>query len=476
MTSHHRDTEYLRAARYFCAGISHRSAPLELLEKCSLQAGELAGRLRSVLDGGCSDCSVEEVVLSTCNRLEFYWARSEADSCRSSERQMIRLRELVDELSAGADGAFYLYKDEEAAAHLFRVASGLDSAVLGEFEIQGQTTAALAAATDAGAAGPLLTELFQSALRSGKRARAETGIGRNASSVSSVAVQLASGIVPDLASAQVTIVGAGETGELTLKSLVHRGAARVAVVNRTRARAEALAARWGGSGHAMSELEELLARTDILITAARTTRPFLDPNMVRRSVVGRSKDAPLAIIDIGVPRNVDPAVAEVEEVHLFDVETIKSTHQKNRRRRQNEVPKVEAIIREELEQFRERVGELLMRPLLAGFWKRAESIREEVMDGARRQLSGLRSEEWDRIDAMARSLVKRLLQTPARRLRDEAGSSAAPGHAAAIGHLFDIVPEAGRYRQCRHASDESPEEGNEDEQPFGGRAAGGFGA
>lgn len=444
------ETGVLRRAKFFCVGISHKTARLELLEQLSLSAQALAERLRAALDDGCSDCSVEEVVLSTCNRLEIYWAKSESAGCGASRRQAERLRSEI----AAIDESFYFHQDEDAAHHLFRVASGLESAVVGEYEIQGQTTSALAAAQEAGSAGPFLTELFQSALRCGKRARAETLIGRNASSMSSVAVQLAAAAVRDLPAARVTVVGAGETGELTLKALVHRGVRSINVVNRTRSRAQRVSDRWGGTPHTIAQLAGLLSRTDILIMAARTAGPIVDSSMVQTAMAGRAEALPLAIIDIGVPRNVAPEVSGVAGVHLYDVDAIKAAHLRNRRERLDEVPRVEAIVAEETGQFQERVGELLMRPLLAGFWKRAEAIREDVMSDARNLLPNLRAEEWDGIDRLARSLVKRLLQTPARRLRDEAGDESARSHAATIGYLFDIVPQAGQYKHCRHAEEE----------------------
>jgi glutamyl-tRNA reductase len=450
MAESNHETGFLRSAKFYCVGVSHKTSGLDLLERLSLTAQAVADRLRSALDEGCADCRVEEVLLSTCNRLEIYWAKSESEGCGASRRQVERLRNAVAEI----DGAFYLLQDEDAARHLFRVASGLESAVVGEYEIQGQTTSALAAAQEAGTAGPFLTELFQSALRCGKRARAETLIGRNASSMSSVAVQLASEAVADLPAARVTVVGAGETGELTLKALVHRGVRQINVVNRTRARAREISDRWGGKPHTIPQLAGLLAETDILITAARSSVPLVDRPMAQGAMTGRPEASRLAIIDIGVPRNVAPDVAEVEGVHLNDLEAIKAAHLRNRRERLDEVPRVEAIVDEEIGHLQEGIGELLMRPLLAGFWKRAEAIREDVMSDARGLLPNLRAEEWDGVERLARSLVRRLLQTPARRLRDEAGDETAREHAATIGYLFDIVPHAGQYRQCRHADEE----------------------
>ncbi len=453
------ETPYVPAVNFFCFGLNHQTAPVELLEKLSLSSETFSRGLRMVLGGGCADCLFEEVILSTCNRFEIYWAKTATRGCRTITQQIADLTEEVRRLSdtVNADGheptgePFYLYSDQEVFEHLFRVTCGLDSVVLGEYEIQGQTTAALAAAQSAGTAGPFLTELFQSALRAGKRGRAETSIGKNASSISSVAVQLASEVVEDLAGSRVTVLGAGETGELTLKALVHRGVTKIAVVNRSEDRAKEISARWGGRAYPLDALPELLPATDILITAANAPQPLVASTNVGEAMRDRGRSHPLVIIDIAVPRNVGEEVGGIANVHLFNLDKIKAAHMRNAHDRRAQVPHVERIITGEIASFRERVGELLMRPVLAGFWKRAESIREEVMERARRELPELRPHEWERLDGLARSLVKRLLQTPARRLRDEAGQEVAQSHAETIGYLFDILPDSGRYTPCRYA-------------------------
>ncbi|HUX14337.1 MAG TPA: glutamyl-tRNA reductase [Spirochaetia bacterium] len=456
------ETPYVPAVNFFCFGLNHRTAPVELLERLSLSAETLTRGLRNALGGGCADCLFEEVVLSTCNRFEIYWAKTATRGCRTISQQVGDLAEEVARLSVAVntDGheptvePFYLYSDEDVFDHLFRVTCGLDSVVLGEHEIQGQSTAALASAQSAGTAGPFLTELFQSALRAGKRSRAETGIGKSASSIGSVAVQLASEVVENLAGSRVTVVGAGETGELALQALVHRGVRNIAVVNRSEDRAKAISARWGGKAYPLDALTSLLPATDILITAVSAPEPLLESSTVDEAMRGRAGSHPLVIIDIAVPRNVGDEVGGIPNVHLFNLDRIKATHARNQHGRNEQVPHVEKIITEEIGSFRERLGELLMRPVLAGFWKRAESIREEVMDRARKELPELQPHEWDRLDRLARSLVKRLLQTPARRLRDEAGKAVAQRHAETIGYLFDVLPDSGRYTRCRYADDD----------------------
>ena len=435
----------LEESPVYCVGLNHLTAPVELLEQVTVCRDELALQARTALEQQFPGAQLEMVTLSTCNRFEIYWAHtpSRGRNFHITGNQLDALAGLVlpnaSDKGAGTPPV-YQFSGTGAWTHLFRVSSGLDSAVLGESEIQGQVAAAFSAARAAGTVGPVTSELFQSALRCGKRARARTAVGRNAASVSSVAVQLAGRLVGNLESACAVVVGAGQTGELTLKALVQRGLKQIHVVNRTLENAVRVASQWGGTAHAFSEFEQLLEPADILITAVTTPEPLLTRRMLEPAMALRN-ERPLVIIDIAVPRNVSSDVAEVAGVHLFDVDAVKATVEENARERQQEVPLVERIIDEELAGADERLGELLVRPALTALWRKADAIRLEVLDRTRRETPDMSAGNWQSVERLAMSLMKRILHTPARKLRDEANDQHAASHAAALEYLFDLVPE-----------------------------------
>ncbi len=427
----------------YCVGLNHRTAPVELLERVSGSRDELITRTQNTLRDMLPGCRLETVALSTCNRFEIYWAYTPAPGESPQPSNLDQVQAIATLLAGSLAGSnettdsLYRYSGHAAWEHLFRVSSGLDSAVLGEYEIQGQVTAAFTAAREAKTVGPVLSELFESAIRCGKRARAQTAVGKNAASVSSVAVQLAGSVVGDLSCSCAVVIGAGQTGGLTLKALSRRGLREVHMVNRTLENAVRVAAQWGGCAHSFDSLAELTPRADIIITAATTPYPLITRQMIEPAMEGRG-NRPLVIIDIAVPRNVAPDVTDVPGVHLFDVDAIKNTVAENAREREQEIPRVERIISEEIDATIGRIGELLVRPVLAGLWQRAEDIRGDVLDNARKEMTGMPDDQWLQVERMARSLMKRLLHTPARRLRDEAGGEDAAGHAAAIEYLFDL--------------------------------------
>jgi len=435
----------LEESPVYCVGLNHLTAPVELLEQVTICRDELALQARAALEQQFPGAELEMVTLSTCNRFELYWAHtpSRGRKFHITNKQLEVLAGLVlPDASGNGAGAppVYHFSGTAAWTHLFRVSSGLDSAVLGESEIQGQVAAAFSTAQAAGTVGPITSELFQSALRCGKRARAHTAVGRNAASVSSVAVQLAGRLVGNLEDACAVVVGAGQTGELTLKALVQRGLKQIHVVNRTLENAVRVASQWGGTAHAFSEFEQLLEPADILITAVTTPEPLLTRRMLE-PVMAHRRERPLVIIDIAVPRNVSSDVADVVGVHLFDVDAVKATVEENARERQQEVPLVERIIDEELAGADGRLGELLVRPALTALWRRADAIRLEVLERTKRETPDMSAENWQAVERLATSLMKRILHTPAKKLRDEANDARAASHTEALEYLFELLPE-----------------------------------
>lgn len=390
------------------AGISHHTAPVEEREALAFSTGELRAalaRLKQELGAA--------VILSTCNRTELYTVVGAAeDACRLVPL-LLRLR------GARVDPSrFYVLTGLEAVRHLYRVAAGLDSMVVGESQIQGQVRDAFSLATDADCVNGLLSRLFHTALAVGKRARRETSIGRWAASVGSAAVALARQVLMGLEGRTVLVVSAGATGKLAARALTEAGAARVLMTNRTYARAVEVARSLGGQPVPFSRLPEALAQADIVISATGAQGFVLGPQQVAPALAGRD-GRPLVFIDLAVPRDVDPAVGELEGVHLYDIDDLQEvaapqgTHLRDLRR-------AEAIVEEEVARFQEWWQSLDVVPVIAALRQRAEEIRQRELERTLRRLPDLSPEERQRIEAMTMAIVNKLLHRPIARLKDGA--------------------------------------------------------
>lgn len=318
-----------------CLGLNHRSAPVEVRERFAVldsRLGERAAELKS-LPG-----IEESVVVSTCNRTEFYLAGE------SGEGAIRSLRELI---GRDADGHWYEKHRLEAAIHLCEVASGLDSMVLGETEIFGQIKDAYRKAHEAGATSGVLNRLFQRAFGVGKKIRTETAIQEGATSVAGSAVELAEKIFGKLKGCRVIVIGAGEMSRQTAQALVSRGASSVFVTNRSFDRAEELAEEMGGRAVHFDEWQGVLAGVDVVISSTSAPHPVVMPFHVE-AVRRVRKFRPLFLIDIAVPRDIDPAVAEIEEVYLYDIDTLEQLASEARTRREAQIAECKRLIQEEL--------------------------------------------------------------------------------------------------------------------------------
>jgi glutamyl-tRNA reductase len=393
-------------------GMNHRTAPLEVRERFAVDDVEPA--LRKLADAS----EVEEaVIVSTCNRVELLVTTREPDAAR------LRLeRFFARELAAGFDGGDldpYVYElaDREAMCHVLRVASSIDSMVVGEPQILGQVKDAYRAAVEAGTCGPVLSRLFQHAFATAKRVRNETAIAERPVSVARVAVDLARQIFEDLDDKQALLVGAGEMIETALEALRGEGLGHVRVANRTRSRAEALAERFAATPHDLSELPTLLAGADVVLTCIGGDGPLISPEHVTSALRGRGHQ-PLFIIDIGVPRNVDPGVNEIDNAFLYDIDDLQDVAEANIEHRRRETVRAEDIVREEQERFDGWLVALQAVPTIRHLRARAESIREAELQ---RALSRTRLSDGDRerVEAMTRSIVNKILHAPIARLRDE---------------------------------------------------------
>jgi glutamyl-tRNA reductase len=327
----------------FCIGINHRTAKVETRERYALQCSEEALRAES----GCA----EALILATCNRVEAYLS---ATSPLTTE-QIARC--LMGGAAAAIDdgSAFYRHEGEDCARHLFRVAAGLDSMVIGETEILGQVKKAYAQARESGSAGPLLHRLFQRAFRVAKQVRSRTDITRGAVSVGSVAVDLAVKIFGDLRERKILILGAGETSERTARALSSRGVTDIRVSNRSFERAESLAELVRGRAVSFHEWTKQCAEIDILISSTSSEEPLLTPDILSPLIRERS-DRPLFIIDIAVPRDVAPEVNEMDGVYLYDIDSLQSIAEQALALRREQIAAGERIIAEHVSDFQARFG------------------------------------------------------------------------------------------------------------------------
>lgn len=409
-------------------GLNHRSVPLELLERMTVPAERLPKALHDLVS---RDNVAEAVLLSTCNRTEVY---VQAETFHGA---VADARNSLSELSAVPPEEFsdhlYTFHGAAAVAHLFSVASGLDSAVLGESEILGQVRAAWERAVDEDATGPALNMLFRHALEVGKRVRTETGIGRSTTSVSSAAVALASERLGGLVGRKVLVLGAGDMGAGMAVALAGAGVADVAVANRTEERATELAGRVGGHPVTLSELPDALATVDVLLTSTGATSVLLEVSDLEPVI--RNRTSPLLIVDVAVPRDVDPAVADLPGVTLLDMDDLKAFADAGLAERRREVARVRDLVDEEVSRYRELSTARRVVPLVVDLRDRVEEVRVAEVERLGRKLD---PEARQALDAASKSLVAKLLHEPTVRLKDAAGSARGERLAEALRDLFDL--------------------------------------
>jgi glutamyl-tRNA reductase len=419
-----------------CLGINHTTAPVDLREKLAFDEESV----RSTLAHLSSELQhvFEMAIISTCNRIELYVASSQLQfgdlEAFLSERHGVSIEEFQAHV--------YRYSGEDVVKHLFRVTTGLDSLVIGEPQILGQVTRALELALGVGACGAVLSRLFRAAIHTGKRARTETAISRNPASVSSLAATLVAREVNHLPGAQIVVIGAGEMAELAIEALRKRGAARIVVVNRTLERAQVLANRWQAQVATFDHLDDLLLNADIVISSTSAPHTIINAHQMNDIMLKRSQRL-MVMIDIAVPRDIDPETGRIPGIRLFDMDNLEHQVVSLLAERAAEVPLVEAILVEEEMHFMEYLNALDMMPIIIELRKQAEAIRQNELERTLRRLPGLSEVERERIEAMTRSLVKKLFETPTQRLRVEAACPHASEYATVARTLFDLPGEHG---------------------------------
>jgi glutamyl-tRNA reductase len=418
-----------------CLGLNHNTAEVSLRERLAFREETIKAALARL---GCGsgtqpDGVSEMVILSTCNRVEIYAVAPQA--------AFPALENFLAEVQGTPVDSFrrqvYRLGNQEAVKHLLRVAAGLDSLILGEPQVLGQVMHAFELARGQNVAGPVLSRLFHTALRAGKRARTDTAIGHNPASVSSVAVRLAEQVVPDLSAARVLVIGAGEMAELAVEALRIRGASELEVLNRTLARADELAKRWGAKAATFERLQEALSAADIVITSTGAPHTVLAEELVSAAMAPRQQ-RPLVIVDIAVPRDVDPGAGQLPGVRLYDIDDLQARLERSLTERAREVPRVEKILEEMQAEFSQYLQLLDVFPLIAEMHQRAEAIRMMELEKTLRRLPSLGEAERNHLAAMSQALVNKLLHAPITRLKSAAGGPEAAVYAAAARELFAL--------------------------------------
>jgi glutamyl-tRNA reductase len=409
-------------------GLSHHVAPVELRERVAL-SGQQAGGLAQALAGDAG----EAVCLATCNRIELYLSPTDESAERDA---VVALAETAGLAESELAPVLYRLRDEAAALHLFRVAAGLDSMVPGEGEILGQVRAAY----EHGRTGPLLDRLFRQALHAGKKVRTETAIAESPVSVSSVAAALAEQVFGDLRGCRVLLVGAGKVGELAARSLASRGAQIAVVANRSVEAAGQLAERFGGRAVTLELIADELASTDVVLSATSSPGLVLTCDQVAHSLSSR-KGRPLFLIDIAVPRDLDPAIHQLGGCYLYDIDDLEDVVAKSLVGRRREAAQAEAIVEDEAERFRVWQASREVVPAIASLRTRAEEIRAGELERARGWLGQLSDGERAAVESITARIVDKLLHVPTVRIKEAAAGANGAVYESALRHLFDLDEE-----------------------------------
>jgi glutamyl-tRNA reductase len=410
--------------QFSLAGINHQTAPVSIREKATIGIEKLEdglSLLRAYIHQG--------IILSTCNRTEIYTVENDANDKKAG---LEFLRDRV-----GSSGEYiYTDKNEKAMEHLLRVASGLESMAVGEYEVLGQVHSALQAAEKARMVSLALRYIFNAAVRTGRKVREETGISQNALSISAVAVGLAEEAVGDLKSCKMLVLGAGEAGKLVAKVAHERGVSQILIANRTLEKALALARTMNGVPIELKHLQDELSNINIIVTCAKAPHRLIRVDQIVEARK-RNPALPLAIIDIGVPRNVEPEVGTINHVHLYNLDDLTEISNANRKERESSIRQAETILGDELKKLCSWWKDYDARPLISALMTKAEAIRSRQFNGTLKKLPPLSNEHRENLEAMTKAIVTRILQDPIKYLKSNGNS----GQADLIKELFRLEIE-----------------------------------
>jgi glutamyl-tRNA reductase len=413
-------------------GINHRGASLEIRERIAYAASEIGKALTELRE---ASSAREIVLLSTCNRTEWYLVEDDADVTPAAWAV------LSARLGGDASGYGYVRRDRDAVTHLFRVASGLDSMVLGEAQIHGQVRDAWESSRTH--SGPILNRLFQTSLLVAGRVRNETSVARGAASVSSASVQLAKQIFGALGGKRAMVLGAGEMAELALECLHDQGVRTSIVANRTYERAMELAARYGAVAMHYEECWTALADVDVLVCSTAAPHPVVFVDHVKPALASRG-DRPLCILDIALPRDVDPAVGKLSNVFLYNLDDLQAVVATNLERRHAELPTAEQLIEHEVVKYWDWVAGLAAVPVLTAMRDRMEEVRSKEVADTMRRLQHLPPAERAVVEELSKSLMNKFLHEPTVRLRAAASNGRGLGVVDTVRYLFGLEPRGAK--------------------------------
>ncbi len=413
-------------------GLNHKGAPVALRERAAIPSASLAEALAALkASGGFS----EALIVSTCNRIELYAA---ADDTHKAKKDLTFFlcdyREIPE---AEVTPHVYFHAGREAVRHLFRVAASLDSMVVGETQVISQVKEAYVAASTAGTVGPVLHPLLQKALHAAKRAHAETGIGERKVSVSSVAVDFAQRVFQQMEDRTTLILGAGETAELVVTQLVEEGVRRFVVANRDRAKAEALASARGGRAIDLAEALTALKEADVVISCLGVETPFVLRDHVTRAIAER-RGQPIFLLDLGVPRNIDPSIAELDGAFLYTIDDLQTVVLENIAEREKEMSKCEAILDQEVATAASTLGGSELSPVISNLYDTLHALGREELERSRGRLRDLSPAQQEEVGEVVRRLVNRILHPPMAALKEGSANGDAETLAASLRRLFRL--------------------------------------
>jgi len=416
-------------------GLSHKTAPVEIREKLSFPSQTIGEPLNRL----CTSYGINEgVIISTCNRVEIFAVT------RDIEKGLWQLKRFMSDYHnipiEGLDEHLYTYTSEDAARHIFRVASGLDSMVLGEPQIFGQVKDAYGYALQHRTAGVIINKLFHKAFSVAKRIRTETKIGSSAVSISYAAVELAKKIFGTLEGKSVMLIGAGEMAELAAKHLLSNGVQEIIVANRTYERAIEMAKGFNGTPIMFREFPHYLKRVDIVIASTAAPKYIIRPEQIDE-VIKERKNRSMFFIDISVPRNVDPLINNIDNIYLYNVDDLQGVVEANMKERAKEARAAEVIIDEEIENFYKWVKSLDVVPTIVALKKKIEDIRKGEVEKALSGLNGLQEKDIQVIDAMTKAIVNKIVHDPVTHLKKEANKVEGDFYIEAARRLFDLNTE-----------------------------------
>lgn len=428
----------IRAMHILVVGVDYKSAPIEIREKVSFQPNELAEAMVQLKE---EKSILENIIVSTCNRTEIYAVVDQLHTGRYYIKKFLAdwFQLSKEELSP----FLTFYESDAAVEHLFRVACGLDSMVIGETQILGQVRDSFKTAQQEKTIGTIFNELFKQAVTVGKRTHAETDIGSNAVSVSYAAVELAKKIFGNLSSKHILILGAGKMGELAAENLHGQGIGKVTVINRTYLKAKELADRFSGEARSLNQLESALAEADILISSTGASEFVVSKEMMENANKLR-KGRPLFMVDIAVPRDLDPALNDLEGVFLYDIDDLEGIVEANMKERRETAEKVELLIEETIVEFKQWMNTLGVVPVISALREKALAIQSETMDSIERKLPHLSTREKKLLNKHTKSIINQMLRDPILKVKELAADADSEEKLALFMQIFDIEEAAGR--------------------------------